>query len=83
MMNCSNMLHINVHCMASKIRFEKTFPLLERQLERHPKRGERRAKEETFGEENVEKNALVPRSPLWTDVEEEGDEMQELENRLR
>ena len=83
MMNYSIMLHINVHCMASKIRFEKTFPLLERQLERHPKRGERRTKEETFEEENVEKNALVPRSPLWTDVEEEGDEMQELENRLR
>ena len=82
-MNYSIMLHISVHCMASKIRFEKTFPLLERQLERHPKRGERRAKEETFGEENVEKNALVPRSSLWTDVEEEGDEMQELENRLR
>ena len=83
MMNYSIMLYISVHCMTSKIRFEKTFPLLERQLERHSKRGERRAKEETFGEENVEKNALVPRSPLWTDVEEEGDEMQELENRLR
>merc|ERR1711962_1811668 len=72
-----------LNSLSLKERFEKTFPLLERQLERHPKRGERRAKEETFEEENVEKNALVPRSPLWTDVEEEGDEMQELENRLR
>merc|ERR1711962_460414 len=72
-----------LNSLSLKERFEKTFPLLERQLERHPKRGERRAKEETFGEENVEKNALVPRSPLWTDVEEEGDEMQELDNRLR
>merc|ERR1711962_45787 len=72
-----------LNSLSLKERFEKTFPLLERQLERHPKRGERRAKEETFEEENVEKNALVPRSPLWTDMEEEGDEMQELENRLR
>ena len=38
-------------------------------------------KEDAVGqEENDEKNR---RTPLWTDVEEEGDEIEELENRLR
>ena len=41
-------------------------------------------KEDAVGqEENDEKNSVDRRTPLWTDVEEEGDEIEELENRLR
>ena len=48
------------------------------------KRGQKGLKEDSGGqEENEEKSLVEPRSPLWTDVEEEGDEIQELENKLR
>ena len=40
-------------------------------------------KENSAGSENEERSLVERRTPLWTDVEEEGDEMQELENRLR
>ena len=41
-------------------------------------------KEDSVGqEESEEKNLAERRTPLWTDVEEEGDEIEELENRLR
>ena len=41
-------------------------------------------KEDSVGqEESEEKNSVERQTPLWTDVEDEGDEIQELENRLR
>ena len=60
--------------------------MLERQLEGYTtKRGQKGLKEDSGGqeEENEEKSLVERRSPLWTDVEEEGDEIEELENRLR
>merc|ERR1711971_1504015 len=72
-----------LNSISLKERFEKAYPLLERQLEGHPKRGQKGVKENSAGPENEERSLVERRTPLWTDVEEEGDEMQELENRLR
>ena len=60
-------------------RFEKAFPLLERQLGDYTKRAQKRVKDETV--ENEERSLVERRT--WTDVEDEGDEIQELEKRLR
>ena len=60
-------------------RFEKAFPLLERQLGDYTKRAQKRVKDETV--ENEERSLVERRT--WTNVEDEGDEIQELEKRLR
>jgi len=74
-----------LNAISLKERLEKAFPLLERQLEGYTtKRVQKGVKEDAVGqEENDEKNSVDRRTPLWTDVEEEGDEIEELENRLR
>jgi len=72
-----------LNSISLKERFEKAYPLLERQLEGYPKRGQKGVKEDSAGQESEERSLVERRTPLWTDVEEEGDEIQELENRLR
>ena len=52
---------------------------MERQLGDYTKRAQKRVKDETV--ENEERSLVERRT--WTDVEDEGDEIQELEKRLR
>jgi len=68
-----------LNSISLKDRFEKAFPLLERQLGDYTKRAQKRVKDETV--ENEERSLVERRT--WTDVEDEGDEIQELEKRLR
>jgi len=70
-----------LNSISLKERFEKAYPLLERQLEGYTKKRAQTGEKEN--EEKEERRLVERRSPLWTDVEEEGDEIQELENRLR
>ena len=77
----SGMSSCLIHNQPHLIRFEKAYPLLERQLEGYTKKRAQTGEKEN--EEKEERRLVEQRSPLWTDMEEEGDEIQELENRLR